>query len=647
MFRAKLARMREEKGDDASFDLNYGDAAASLGSARSAPRAKKTYVENLVDTHLPSISGVVLDVSPGMFNKSNVTLGVTGIHIPVGSRHVVELPNSKTVVQLGIGRWANPENKKVAIPHYFDKVPHLVELDGIVTVEVADGKNGPLGSDLRPGSYPLGAKVMVSNIVFELKKSGKGYFGAWGQGSAVTQLEEAASIPGRVGSAIDALIAGSAGLHRLAGHGFARMASEPIFAEDVKKDAAFLADVYEKIVEDFRDAIVKADEGVELPMVEDAGSILAKVAALREFKGTSLVELHDVFDPDRASKTAFSGSTKVITPVFQMGMSPAEAVATQRDKQGVGGIGFGLTCSTAGESDAYWGEKLVLAEAILKPNEKKINYDPTGSIRALAFDTSTVNICTKGDGGWKIHTPKLANGKTALAVKQLQISASKGKQFDVKNLLGVYDFGRMPGIFNTLIPYASVFFPIAKTAPVSGKASPIENPMLEGDWAAGTPLIDFYGAIKNVGVALSEKFVIDFAWDEMDECAKVPDEPIGYSEYEADGKTVLEPKPPKLATNGYLPLNTVSEMNFKPKLKTDKLAPGQSIVFRAVFKGCDELTKKSSVNTDPAAGEAALKDHFQTADVAELSEKLRKEVVVYALLVQAEPKLEAENVAAN
>jgi hypothetical protein len=647
MFRAKLARIREEKGDDASFDLNYGDAAAKPGSARSAPRAKKTYSENLIDTQLPSLTGIVIDVTPmGEYKKSKITLGVTSVHTPVSCRHVVELPNSKTVVQLGIGRWANPDNKKVAIPHYFDKLPHLVELDGIVTIDVADAKNGPLGTDLKPGSYPLGTKLMVSNVVFELKLH-KGRYNAWGQGVSVTQLEEAAPIPGRIGSAIERLAMGSAGLQRLAGHGFARMASEPLFAEDVKKDAAFLADTYEKIIEDFRDAIVKADDGIELPMIEDVGSILAKVAALREFKGTAMADLHDLFDPDRASKTAFSGSTKVVTPVFQMGSSPVDSIFMQRDETSVGTFGFDLTSSTKEESDAFWTDKKVLGEAVLKPNYMKLDYDPTVSIGAFWMDTVAVNIMTKNDDGWRIHTPKIADGTTAFAVKQLLFSAKNGKIFDVKNLLGVYDFGRMPGVFNTLIPYASVFFPLAKTAPVSGKASPIENPMLEGDWAAGTPLIDFYGAIKSVGVAVSEKFLVDFIWDEMDECAKVPDEPIQYVENESDGKTPLEPKPPKLATNGYLPLNTVPEFNFKPKLKTDKLAPGQSIVFRAVFKGCDDLTKNTSVNTDPAAGEAALKEHFQTADVAELSEKLRKDVVVYALLVQAEPKLEAENVAAN
>jgi hypothetical protein len=442
----------------------------------------------------------------------------------------------------------------------------------------------------------------------------------------------------------------SAGLQRAAAHGYARLAAEPIFATAVQQDALFLADTYERIVDDFRDAIVKADDGVEMPMIEDAASILAKVAALREFKGTTLADLHDLFDPDHASKTGFSGASKIVTPVWQLGMSPAEAVAMQRDQQGVGGIGFGLMCSTQAESDSFWGDKTVLAEAILKPNPQKVAFDPTTSIGALAFDTSSVNIMTKGDDAWTIHTPKLANGSTALAIKQPSFSATKSKAIDVKNMLGVYDFARMPAIFNTLVPYASVFFPSYKTSPICSKASPVKNPLLDGDWGAGgcPILIDFYGAIKNVGVAVCEKFLVDFIWDDMDEYSKVPDEPIQYVEVESDGKTPLEPKPPKLATNGYLALNTLPEFGLKNKIKkTDKLAAaGQDLIFRAVFKGCDDLTKNTSVNTDPAAGEAALKEHFQTVDSVELSEKLRKNVVVYALLVDAEAK-EAENVAAN
>lgn len=636
---------------DAAFDVKYS-AAGPVGVARAAPRTKSQVFQNVIDNSLPTIEGYVLDVSPSRSEKVkdiNFTVAVTNVGFKPDSPHVLKLPNTGAVVQLSTSRWSNPTNEKCSIPHFFGKVPHFVELDGIISLSVKPAKNGPLGSELKLNSYPIGTKLELGNVIFETKRP-KDFWACYGSAATISLVKEAPPVHERVGKTIENALNESQGLQRQMAHSYARLSVETIasMTADVQADAIVLADAYEnKLVEFAEKAIVAGEKDpVNLPLVEDGGdeAIRAAVGKLRSFVGENLLDLHDLFDPDGLCWTGFSGARKLMAPIVQRGVPPQiDQACMRRAETGFGAQTFGVTQFP--DDNTYPAGTKLLAEMVLAPAPEKVAAEKTKNIGAFAIDCVATNIVTKdADGEWVPIRPKLQNG-TSLATKQFLLSAKAGKTADIKNLLGVYDFKRNPEVFHTLVPYMSTIFMPNKLAP-SAAPYPDVQPQQEADWGFGfRHLFDFAGAIQTVGIAVSEAWIDSYVLDDDDETAQTLAEWQQYAEQGADGKP-LHPQQPKLGTHGYVCLNGVPDTNVKKLFKKVQLPTGTTLKCFAVFAGCDKVKDHYKANTNPEIGEQAIKSHFKTFDDDGLIDVVKKEVAVYAVVV-ANPKRKRDDEAAS
>ena len=631
---------------DCAFDLKYDGAATT--SARTVKKIQKQSDGNIIDNNLPSIEGYLLSIEPAKSTKvQDLTLTVLITKKPKNfenSPHVFELPGSGAVVQLAVERWPNKAKDPVSVPHYFSPIPNVVEIGGIVQIQVKPAGNGPRGSDLKVGSYPPSTYIELSGVVFETKQpeTTDKYVGVWGRASGFSYVKEAFPVHERTGKLIEAMLNESPSLQRQMAHSYSHLTATPVakLVADAQADAAFLAEVYPSVLSKHADGVVRAGDVAEMPLLAPGcETAIPHVAALLHQSQTNLktlLDVHQCFDVEGTSKNGFSGARKLTIPIVQTAITPSNDVkCAKRAKTGHGMLAFGAVHFP----EFFVKRPDVLADMVLQPSPDKLNADKTKDLRAFVVDCVAVNVLTRNhaDGGdeWDVTLPKVAGG-APLVPKQFTISAKAGVMFDLKNTLGLYDFRRLPDVFHTLLPYASVFFmPKHLTPPVSGPNAENQPGLADEDYGASgfKQLIDFKGAIETVGIRVSDSWVVSVVpRDDDDDLARTPEEPIQYFQTLQSGEK-LRPSPPKFATHGYQCLNGTADNDIKKLLKKTTLPPKTALEFYVVFEGCDKIKNHARANEDPVVGEQAIKDAFKTTDEDALAEAVAKYAGVYAVVV--------------
>ena len=359
-------------------------------------------------------------------------------------------------------------------------------------------------------------------------------------------------------------------------------------------------------------------------------------------------------DVDFHSLLPYNGSRAHIVPLMQAGLTPSQDKGfVQRSQTGFGITAFGIQY-LADDDPSNPSNKLRFAgEVLLQPSAAKLartdDQKRNQSIGAIVFDATAVNLCVKAvdaDDGWKFCVPSLSTG-AAIAPIQCSFSATKVGRFDAKNVIGFYDFEKMPMVAHELCPFMPQLFftnEYDKVATASGfgiEASSTQ-PALATNFGGSRPgeaihnIWDMISGISTVGIRLSAEFVKKHAVHAEDGSVitKEPFQQLGMTA--PDGKSLLPPAPPTLERNGYVSINAIAETNFAAKIRK---APENtaSVDFYAVFEGCSALAADAPhphelANASEAAGEAvllhALAEKYADKDVATA---IRDHVALYAV----------------
>lgn len=623
---------------------------AGLGDGRQAPNSRAPDKTNVLDLALPTINGVVLDVHNGkIVGRLDVIIAVTKVTMSASACHVLRLP-SGAYVQIGVSKWENPVLEMIASPRLFAEQCFAIELDGILCISVPT-KNATLGSrqldtPLEVHHLQVGSKIEIPKVSFDYrisKKTGMPYVLGSGAPPTVEQADMQPFVTDRINTMFNILGSECVGFQRQLCRNLARLTNCPHseLVSSAKDDAIALAEHIQNMVNLYNDHLAVIDENRSVTLMSEAAkqSMEDAIRALQTFgaSGTE-VDFHHVFP--------FDGRKKHIVPLVQYSMSPSfNTESLNREANGIGINACKLTMlgdDVASDKLSFSAETLLCTSV---NNSTRSESDKrTKSIGAICVDAQAINLCIRGKEGWSCHIPVLGNG-VAICAKQLLYSANKGHQCDIKNLIGFYDFYKLPMVVESIIKYANVLFftteydQVATSAGFGNIPSSMQ-PALPSDFGGYgfgdetcKNIIDVATALKTVGILLSKKFVTDNVLFE-DGITVVTQEPYQQYGESKDSKGFAPPAPPKLETDGYCPINSIAETNFFSKVR--KTPEGCGVVeYYAIFDGCGELKDHNGANKNEEYGETALCNFLKKKhEGLELKEAIKESVAIFAVAIK-------------
>ena len=638
-----------------------------LGVARQAAPSREVDDANTIDKLLPTVRGRVVDATPGKIqDRMEVVIAITEVDVsPHADSHIVKLP-SGAVIQVGVAKWQNPIKEMIAAPHIFPDKCFATELDGVLAISVPMKKNVKVGgvkvdslefAHVQPGTF-----VEISRVAIEYrvgKDSGRAFVVA--NSNSITVLEPLKKQP-FVSTRHDVLFKTlnqeCVGYQRQLCRSLARMTgcAQPDIVKSARADARALAAHVAHLATAFSDhkVVIDAARSVEIMSAEACESMKAAAVALNEW-GNPDRPLGAVAgaEVDFHAVMPFNGSRAHIVPIVQNGMTPSqERDVIKRGETGFGMTAFGLQFLADDTDPSNPATKLKFAaEALLTVSAEKLargaEQKRKQSVGAIVFDVACVNLCVRGDGGsWKFCTPMLTSG-TAISPMQCTFSAIKEARFDAKNVVGFYDYEKMPMVAHELCKFMpQVFFTneydqVATAAGFGVEASSAQ-PAVATNWGGTRPgenihnMWDMCTGIQNVGVRVSEAFVKQVAVHAEDGTVITKRPHQEYGMLGPDKKTLMPPSPPTLEKDGYVPINAISETNFAAKIRNAPEGTGE-VHFYAVFEGCAALPGDAphpheTANRSEAAGEAVLAHAMgRTHAGVDLDEAVKDHVAIYAV----------------
>ena len=639
-----------------------------LGVARQAAPAREVEDANTIDKLLPTVRGRIIDATPDrrIQDRMTVVIAVTEVDVPQHpDSHIVKLP-SGAVAQVGVAKWQNPVKEMIAAPHIFPAECFVSELDGVLAISVPMKKNVRVDNikvdtlefmHVQPGTF-----VELSRVAIEYrvgKESGRGYLVT--NSNSITVLGPLAKQPfvsARHDVLFQTLIEQCAGYQRQFCRSLARMTgcAHPELVKSARADAKALAAHIARLATAFADhkVVIDAARSVEIMSAEACESMKAAAVALNAWG-----------EPDRPLGGAagaevgfhailpFDGSRAHIVPVMQNGMTPSQDKDDiKRDENGFGMTAFALAFMPSAASRVSKKVKFA-AEALLRVATDKLartdDQKRKQSVGALVFDVAAVNLCIRADDGkWKFCAPSLTSG-ASISPMQCTFSAVKEARFDAKNVVGFYDFEKMPMVAHELCKFTPQLFftneyDQVATAGGFGVEASSTQPAVATNWGGTRPGENIHNiwnmckGIQNVGVRVSEAFVKQVAVHAEDGTVITKRPFQEYGMPSADKKTLMPPAPPTLEKNGYVPINAIADTNFAAKVRntpegTDK------VLFYAIFEGCtafpdDAPYKHEDANVSEAAGEAVLTHAMARKHAGiDLNDAVKIYVAIYAVAI--------------
>jgi hypothetical protein len=332
---------------------------------------------------------------------------------------------------------------------------------------------------------------------------------------------------------------------------------------------------------------------------------------------------------------AFDTSAFHSIPLVSFGAEPGFCKQVGAFTSGIGPLTNALTIVP----DMVKPHVGVVSEAILKPSAKALERPDEDkknrSIGAFSVDVGAFSVAVRSGGDeWNALVPKLDDGSSIVS-KVFKISPKNGF---FQNTLGIYDFWGTQMVFHELISYAHVMFfdsfPVAK-APCLTDRQPT---LSDGNWGNANMTsnhIGVAGAVSRAGVRVT----LDFIKKNVADAGGVVVAKDNWQEIgqpNANGG-FLPPDPPKLEIHGYWAINGVPDANLVSKISR-AASPKDDVEFYAVYEGCaGEVAESPELNKNASVGSDHIDAKFGGGKTA-LQDRIKEEVVVYAILVS---KMEA------
>ena len=632
---AKLAAAHKLKTADAGGTTTVVPLFATSGVAesREAPRKREVPSTDVLDSHRPSFSAVVLGCNkhpnPKCAGMSELVVAITAIESN-GSPVIATSPETGNTFLLATAKDPPPGGQKIKLPRYLAPECAAVRIDGVVKMSISNGRNGARGGDFKPEEIPIGTNVKLTGINLNYKLAKMSVDNPTPMGAVYMEVEtievlSKPSFPTECNTAaINAVLCESPGaLVQAAIDADSEMGSANVNLQSIAmKDREFLAGFLEELVEKHNGAKVGVGEVYErfLLSPNDTKISIEETITFLKDTDTLVIDPVELFPLD---------SSNTRCPVF---VQHSPGIVT-KNLMNYAGSGFGSVCTLRNTAFNPTGEGVdgfAVAEMTLTARDERLDGIIPVLTKPIKFDF-TAGVMAR-DALDKPFEPSIAKVDDRAMSTHMTLLTTKR----LKDDFGVFDVGRLHDVALEVIPQSNVlFFPKLETRTASTFSIPIQAP--ESEWGKERHIIDFVTAVKDIGVKVSKDFVKEVLVDEDDALIK-PALDLFPSNHD-DGNSKMQKKSPTLDTAGYCALNSGKiERNFTTLLK--RLPEGSSGVdFYTVFPGVSDLHDETTkLNTDEAAGDAMLKSMHPTKKL--LDAFVLNKTVVYAVAKSKKRKID-------
>jgi hypothetical protein len=638
MFENAIAQLKA-KGIDAS-DIWGSTAASGVGDSHEKQSGRKVEECDILDKHSPDITGYVVSAqrSSKIVGLVDVLLAVKSVEIPAECKHVWKLP-SGAVAHAVLTKTKTGE--KIAGPHVYADTCGFMTINGIVRISVKADKAGPKGTNLTPEHLPQSAEITLNGVVYNTSVSKTtGNVGVYGSARSI-ELPHAA-VPRSAVERENKLFANIAAecpgvtlqtaRAMLANLGYELEGNEVTehMRSTLKEDAAAMKVALEHVAA-LKDHRVGVKCAWETPVLSgDAlNSVSCVIKNLQGFcdgdnevcDAASVRSLQQLF--------AFDTSAFHSIPVMSFGAEPNFYKEVGAFSTGIGP----LTNALRIVPDIVKPHVGVVYETLFTPSAKALDRSDDDkkkrSIGAFSVDACAFTVSVRNGDSWDALLPKIDDG-SSLVSKVFKISPKNGF---FQNALGVYDCWGTQMVFHEIIKYAHALFfdsfPVAK-APCLTDRQPT---LSDGNWGNANMTsnhIGVAGAVSRAGVRVTLDFIkknvtdaggVVVAKDNWQEIGQ-PNSNGGFQ----------SPDPPKLETHGYWAINGVPDANLVSKIGR-AASPKDDVEFYAVYEGCaGEIAENPELNKNASVGSDHIDAKFGGGKIA-LQDRIKEEVVVYAILV--------------
>lgn len=662
--RARELIKTELDGRIKAQDLWGATAASGIGESYERQSTRKVDDSNIFDKFAPKIKAYVVAAqnSRNVSGVIDITCAVKSVDIHPDAPHVWNLPSGACVMPV---MRKLKSAAKVQMPTVLADECGIVVINGMITLSVNCGKNGPRQCDLTVAHLPVGCEITLSGTSFNGATSKSGNFGVYG-GAKVLEIstlpipnsaveresklfEQLMGCPGVCLQTVRSMF-GTIGT----------LSSDSDVVSDIRQsiidDATCLREKFHTLTATLKGHRVGYKESWEADAISDA-ALDSVTEAIGNIDGM-LADL-DKTTPVRSIFQFFPLSTlqNHSIPIISFGAEPSMMHEVDGFTHGTG-----PSCIvTKFVPDGINADVNVLEDAIIKPSPstleriRKSSKDQQSAPGAVSVDVAAfAMVCrnkraaadSNNSNAWNYFWPTLEDGTTIVS-RVIKIATRTGF---FKDKLGVYDGNRYLNAFVELCQYANQLY-FVKT-PISYEPCITDRPHVlpDDDWGGANYTNNYFGvagAVSRVGVQVTKSFVLEYGVNKYG-VVSVKEDYLQIGEKLADGTGVMPGNPPKLHIHGYCALNGVKGLNFQETVDGGVVDPKKDTIrFYAVFGGCAAAVAiDKALNDDAEYGAEWMTTGYKLKHDS-LHDDVANEIVLYAVVVSRDDDVDGASAAAD